>query len=374
MPSDTRRDERALRAVWRELRRPRTLLGYLRKSGDLALPLIFAGPTFVLVSYVVAFAATPADRAGAEFHSAAAQILPVLLLVLAVEGQVFRWEGARSSLSIATRDDIVSDERFRRFASDEGPVSDAVDAVLDATVDAARNIADTFLRQATALLLLTSMLVGEVIALVPLLTDEIRRDQCQAGDGGDRRRLRRRRLRRDHGVEVRRGLLQAAASRMRARLRRRMRETCICETPTRRATSDCTRSSRKRSSTIRRACGVQDRLHLRASRAVLDLREAGPRRRPKPDHRASSPSSRTVERVRAARARGIRGLRALLDVVSAASASSDTVGARPSRVSSRVRARRATPTLVPRAALAPATHDRGNIVSARQGSSAPRTS
>src|SRR5688572_1622438 len=145
MPSDARRDERALRAVWRELRRPRTLLGYLRKSGDLTLPLIFAGPTFVLVSYVVAFAATPADRAGAEFHSAAAQILPVLLLVLAVEGQVFRWEGARSSLSIATRDDIVSDERFRRFASDEGPVSDAVDAVLDATVDAARNIADTFL-------------------------------------------------------------------------------------------------------------------------------------------------------------------------------------------------------------------------------------
>ena len=172
MASDARRDDRALREVWRELRKPRTVLSYLRKSGDLTFPLIFAGPTFVLVSYVVAFSATPADQAGAEFHSAAAQIIPVLLLVLAVEGQVFRWEVARSSLSTATRNDIVSDERFRRFAAGEGSASDAVDAVLDVTVDAARNIADAFLRQATALLLLASMLVGEVIALVPLLTDE----------------------------------------------------------------------------------------------------------------------------------------------------------------------------------------------------------
>jgi hypothetical protein len=172
MSSDAHRDNRAFRAVWRELRRPAILLRYLRKSGDLTVPLLFAGPTFVLLSYIVAFGLTPADRANAEFHSAASQIIPVLLLVLAIEGQVFRWEMARSSLSIASRQDIVSDARFQRFAAGEGPVSDAVEAVLDAAVDTARNVADALLRQVTALLLLASMLVGEVIALVPLLTDE----------------------------------------------------------------------------------------------------------------------------------------------------------------------------------------------------------
>jgi hypothetical protein len=172
MSSEARRDARAFRAVWRELRRPRILLRYLRKSGDLTVPLIFAGPTFVVLSYVVAFAVTPADGASDEFHSAASQIIPVLLLVLAIEGQVFRWEMARSSLSTAGREEVVSDARFRRFAADEGPISDAVEAVLDAAVDTARSFADALLRQATALLLLASMLVGEVIALVPLLTDD----------------------------------------------------------------------------------------------------------------------------------------------------------------------------------------------------------
>jgi hypothetical protein len=172
MPAESRRDDRAFRAIWRELRKPRLLVSYLRKSGDLTLPLIFAGPTLVLLSYVVAFSVTPADRASAEFHSAASQIIPVLLLVLAVEGQVFRWEMARSSLSTASREDVVDDARFQRFASGEGPVSDAVEAVLDAAVDTARSVADALLRQATALLLLASMLVGEIIALIPMLTDD----------------------------------------------------------------------------------------------------------------------------------------------------------------------------------------------------------
>ena len=126
----------------------------------------------MLLSYVVAFSVTPADRASAEFHSAASQIIPVLLLVLAIEGQLFRWEMARSSLSRVGRADVVSDARFQRFAAGEGPVSDAVEAVLDAAVDTARNVADALLRQMTALLLLASMLVGEVIALIPLLTDD----------------------------------------------------------------------------------------------------------------------------------------------------------------------------------------------------------
>jgi hypothetical protein len=172
MSSEARRDDRAFRAVWRELRKPRILVGNLRKSGSLTVPLIFAGPTFVLVSYAVAFAVTPADRASGEFHSAASQIIPVLLLVLAIEGQVFRWEMARTSLSTASREDVVNDARFQRFAAGEGPVSDAVEAVLDAAVDTARSVADALLRQVTALLLLASMLVGEVVALIPLLTDD----------------------------------------------------------------------------------------------------------------------------------------------------------------------------------------------------------
>jgi hypothetical protein len=172
MSSESRRDDRAFRAVWRELRKPRILLSYLRKSGALTVPLLFAGPTFVLLSYVVAFAVAPADRANDEFRSAAAQIIPVLLLVLAIEGQAFRWEMARSSLSGVSREDVAADARFQRFAAGEGPISDAVEAVLDAAVDTARNVADALLRQATALLLLASMLVGEVIALIPLLTDD----------------------------------------------------------------------------------------------------------------------------------------------------------------------------------------------------------
>ncbi len=172
MSSEARRDDRVFRAVWRELRKPRVLLRYLRKSGDLTVPLIFAGPSFVLLSYIVAFGVTPADRASAEFHSAAAQIIPVLLLVLAVEGQVFRWEVARSSPSAASREDAVGDARFQRFAAGDGPIADAVEAVLDAAIDTARNVADALLRQATALLLLASMLIGEVIALIPLLTND----------------------------------------------------------------------------------------------------------------------------------------------------------------------------------------------------------
>ena len=131
MATEARRNDEAFRAVWRELRRPRILVRYLRKSGDLTLPLIFAGPTFVLVAYVVAFGVTPADRATAEFHSAASQIIPVLLLVLAVEGQVFRWEMARSSLSTASTEDVARDARFQGFAVGDGPISDAVEAVLE---------------------------------------------------------------------------------------------------------------------------------------------------------------------------------------------------------------------------------------------------
>jgi hypothetical protein len=169
---DERRDDRALRAVWRELRRPRIRLSYLRKSGDLTLPLIFAGPTFVVLAYVAAFGLTPDDRATTEFSAAASQIIPVLVLVLAIEGQAFRWEMARSSLSTASKEDVVRDARFQRFAVGDGPISDAVEAVLDAAVNTARDVADALLRQATALLLLTSMLIGEVMALIPLLTDD----------------------------------------------------------------------------------------------------------------------------------------------------------------------------------------------------------
>jgi hypothetical protein len=168
--SASRRDERALRAVRGELRKPRNLLRYLRKSGDLTTPLLFAGPTLVVIAYVVAFAVTPDDRAGEEFYSAAAQIIPVLLLVLAMEGQAFRWQLRPSSLSVTSRDELVADERFRRYADGGGTIGDALEAMLDAAVETARSVADTLLRQLTALLLLLSMLLGEIFALIPLLT------------------------------------------------------------------------------------------------------------------------------------------------------------------------------------------------------------
>lgn len=169
---ESRRDDRAVRAVRRELRRPRNLLRYLRKSGDLSVPLIFAGPTLVLAAYITAYAVTPGDQASTAFHEAASQIIPVLVLVLAVEGEAFRWRIAGSSLAIGSREELVADDRFQRFAAGEGPISEAVEALLDAAVETARNVANTLLRQATALFLLASLLVGEIVALMPLLTDD----------------------------------------------------------------------------------------------------------------------------------------------------------------------------------------------------------
>jgi len=169
---DSRRADRALRDVWRELRKPRNLWRYLRKSGDLTTPLIFAGPTFVLLAYVIAFLLTPGSGVSNEFHAAASQIIPVLLLVLAVEGQVFRWEISRSSLAAVGAEDLMDDPRFERYSAGEGAIGEAVEAVLDAAVDTVRNLADALLRQVTALLLLAGMLVGEIVSLVPLLTDD----------------------------------------------------------------------------------------------------------------------------------------------------------------------------------------------------------
>ena len=114
----------------------------------------------MLVSYVVAFLVTPDDRVSREFYASASQIIPVLLLVLAVEGQAFRWQLTASSITVSSRDELLADTRFRRYADGEGPIADAVEALLDAAVESARSVADTLLRQATALLLLASMLVG----------------------------------------------------------------------------------------------------------------------------------------------------------------------------------------------------------------------
>ena len=171
-PSASRRDDHALRAARRELRKPTNLARYLRKSGTFTTPLLFAGPTLVLVVYVVAFLATPDSDVSREFYASASQIIPVLLLVLAIEGQAFRWQLTASSIAVSSRDELLADTRFRRFADGEGPIADAVDALLDAAVESARSVADTLLRQATALLLLASMLVGEVVSLVPLLTSD----------------------------------------------------------------------------------------------------------------------------------------------------------------------------------------------------------
>ena len=108
--SRSQRSERALRSVRRELRKPRNLVGSLRKSGAFTLPLLFAGPSLVLVAYLVAFAVTPDDRVDPEFFAAASQIIPVLLLVLAVEGQAFRWQLTMSALSTDSREELMADE------------------------------------------------------------------------------------------------------------------------------------------------------------------------------------------------------------------------------------------------------------------------
>ena len=162
----------ALRSVRRELRRPRNLVRYLRKSGSLTLPLLVAGPTFVAAAYVLAFLLTPDDRLSLEFHAAASQIIPVLLLVLAVEGEAFRWRISRSAVTPAVADELQADERFTQFADGRGSVSDALEAVLDDAVYSVRNVADALVRQVTALLLLAALVVGEVLALVPLITDD----------------------------------------------------------------------------------------------------------------------------------------------------------------------------------------------------------
>jgi hypothetical protein len=65
--SEARRDDHALPAVRRRLAKPRILRCSLHESGDLTVQLIFAGPTLVLLTYVVAFAMTPGDRASADY-------------------------------------------------------------------------------------------------------------------------------------------------------------------------------------------------------------------------------------------------------------------------------------------------------------------
>ena len=162
----------ALGSIRRELRKPHNLVRYVRKSGEITLPLLFAGPTFVVVAYVVSYGLTPDDRAGTGFHEAASQIIPVLLLVLAVEGEAFRWRVSRSELSPAVAEQLESDPRYERYVEGEGPISDAVEALLDAAADTLRTAADALVRQVTALLLLAAMVVGEIVALIPLLTDD----------------------------------------------------------------------------------------------------------------------------------------------------------------------------------------------------------
>src|SRR5688500_15449672 len=127
--------DEALRSIRRELRKPRNLVRYVRKSGDVTVPLLFAGPTFVVIAYVASYVLTPDDRVSTEFQAAASQIIPVLLLVLAIEGEAFRWRISRSSVSPAVAEELAADARYQRYVAGEGPVSEAVEALLDVAVD-----------------------------------------------------------------------------------------------------------------------------------------------------------------------------------------------------------------------------------------------
>ncbi len=131
---------------------------YGRKTLGAATPLVLIGPPAVLVAYSVTFLVTSNSRVTSEFFAAASQIIPVLLLVLAVEAEVFRWRMPPSS--------ILSAPQARH--TDERDVQEAAEAVIDAAVEAA----DALTRQLTALLLLTALLVGEIVALIPLLTGD----------------------------------------------------------------------------------------------------------------------------------------------------------------------------------------------------------
>ena len=149
---------RRRRPIAREVLTPRGLLRSGRKMLGAATPLVLIGPPAVLVAYSVTFVVTSSSRVTSEFYAAASQIIPVLLLVLAVEAEVFRWRMAGSSL--------LRTPEARR--TDERSAEEAVEAVIDAAVETA----DALTRQLTALLLLTALLVGEVVALIPLLTGD----------------------------------------------------------------------------------------------------------------------------------------------------------------------------------------------------------
>ena len=138
--------------------KPRGFLRYGHRTLRAATPLVLVGPPAVLVAYSVTFVVTSDARVTAEFYASASQIIPVLLLVLAVEAQVFRWRMAGTSLQTIPRA-IREEERIAGGAAGE-----------DEVVEAAVETTDALTRQITALLLLVALLAGEVVALIPLLT------------------------------------------------------------------------------------------------------------------------------------------------------------------------------------------------------------
>jgi hypothetical protein len=133
---------------------------FARKTLRAATPLVLIGPPGVLIAYTGTFLLTPDSGVTGDFYASASQIIPVLLLVLAIEGEVFRWRMAGPS--------VLRDERIGRAVSGKGGVGAAVGAAVDLAVETA----DAVIRQLTALLLLAALLVGEVVALVPLLTGD----------------------------------------------------------------------------------------------------------------------------------------------------------------------------------------------------------
>lgn len=114
-----------------------------------------------VLGVLLGFALAP-DEASEEFYSAVAQIIPVLLLALAVQTRFFE---------LPTPRELVAQVRVPRRASDEG----GVDAALELLEESARSVAAgqrLLERTLIGVAILGVLVIAEFAALHPLTTGQ----------------------------------------------------------------------------------------------------------------------------------------------------------------------------------------------------------